>query len=217
MKKLARILPAMVCLLLSIIAVWKRDELSVHNISQLIAENTTWSGLILLILYALKSLSVAFPIAVLEVVAGVVFPLPVALILNFFGIVIALIIPYYTGKTTGYDLADQIIERNRWLKRISDYQSKNALFVSFLLRVVAVLPGDIVSMYLGASGVRFLPFLTGCLLGALPRMIAYTIAGDSIMSPDSTAFIVSVLLSVLLTVGSILIHYRVIKQQDKRN
>jgi uncharacterized membrane protein YdjX (TVP38/TMEM64 family) len=175
------------------------------------------SALILLLLYALKSLSVAFPIAVLEVVAGIVFPLPIALLLNLIGIVIVLTIPYHIGRLSGHDLADQIIGRNKWLERISEYQSKNAFFVSFLLRVIAILPGDIVSMYLGASGIRFPQFLTGCLLGALPRMIAYTIAGDSIMTPNSPAFIISVLLSVLLAVISFAVHYHLNRLHDEES
>lgn len=217
MNKVMRFLPIVACLIFTIIAVWKRDELSVQNISRLVTENVALSALILLLLYALKSLSVAFPIAVLEVVAGIVFPLPIALLLNLIGIVIVLTIPYHIGRLSGHDLADQIIGRNKWLERISEYQSKNAFFVSFLLRVIAILPGDIVSMYLGASGIRFPQFLTGCLLGALPRMIAYTIAGDSIMTPNSPAFIISVLLSVLLAVISFAVHYHLNRLHDEES
>lgn len=217
MKKVMRFLPIVACLIFTIIAVWKRDELSVQNISRLVTENVALSALILLLLYALKSLSVAFPIAVLEVVAGIVFPLPIALLLNLIGIVIVLTIPYHIGRLSGHDLADQIIGRNKWLERISEYQSKNAFFMSFLLRVIAILPGDIVSMYLGASGIRFPQFLTGCLLGALPRMIAYTIAGDSIMTPNSPAFIISVLLSVLLAVISFAVHYHLNRLHDEES
>ena len=217
MKKVMRFLPIVACLIFTIIAVWKRDELSVQNISRLVTENVALSALILLLLYSLKSLSVAFPIAVLEVVAGIVFPLPIALLLNLIGIVIVLTIPYHIGRLSGHDLADQIIGRNKWLERISEYQSKNAFFVSFLLRVIAILPGDIVSMYLGASGIRFPQFLTGCLLGALPRMIAYTIAGDSIMTPNSPAFIISVLLSVLLAVISFAVHYHLNRLHDEES
>lgn len=215
MKKVVRVLPFIICLIFTIIAIWKRAELSVLNISRFVSENVALSAFILLLLYALKSLSVAFPIAVLEVTAGVVFPLSVALFLNIIGIVITLTIPYYVGKASGRNLADHIIGRNEWLKRICDYQLKNAFFVSFLLRVVAILPGDIVSMYLGASGIQFIPFVLGCLLGALPRMIAYTIAGDNIMTPNSPAFIISVLLSVLLAAISIVIHYYVGRLNDE--
>ena len=212
-KKAVRAFPLITCLIFTIIAVWKRDELSVLNICRLVTENAALSAFILLLLYALKSLSVAFPIAALEVVTGIVFPLPIALLLNFIGIVIVLTIPYYIGRFSGHDLADQIIERNKWLERINEYQSKNAFFVSFLLRVVAILPGDIVSMYLGASGIRFPQFLAGCFLGALPRMIAFTIAGASIMNPNSPVFIISAVLSVLLAVISFVIHYHVNRPQ----
>ena len=212
-KKAVRAFPLITCLIFTIIAVWKRDELSVLNISRLVTENAALSAFILLLLYALKSLSVAFPIAALEVVTGIVFPLPIALLLNSIGIVIVLTIPYYIGRFSGHDLADQIIGRNKWLGRINEYQSKNAFFVSFLLRVVAILPGDIVSMYLGASGIRFPQFLAGCFLGALPRMIAFTIAGASIMNPNSPVFIISAVLSVLLAVISFVIHYHVSRPQ----
>ena len=106
MKKVMRFRPIVACLIFTIIAVWKRDELSVQNISRLVTENVALSALILLLLYALKSLSVAFPIAVLEVVAGIVFPLPIALLLNLIGLVIVLTIPYHIGRLSGHDLAD---------------------------------------------------------------------------------------------------------------
>ena len=111
-KKAVRAFPLITCLIFTIIAVWKRDELSVLNICRLVTENAALSAFILLLLYALKSLSVAFPIAALEVVTGIVFPLPIALLLNFIGIVIVLTIPYYIGRFSGHDLADQIIGRN---------------------------------------------------------------------------------------------------------
>ena len=133
MKKVVRVLPFIICLIFTIIAIWKRAELSVLNISRFVSENVALSAFILLLLYALKSLSVAFPIAVLEVTAGVVFPLPVALFLNIIGIVITLTIPYYVGKASGRNLADHIIGRNEWLKRICDYQLKNAFFVEAMI------------------------------------------------------------------------------------
>ena len=58
MKKVVRVLPFIICLIFTIIAIWKRAELSVLNISRFVSENVALSAFILLLLYALKSLSV---------------------------------------------------------------------------------------------------------------------------------------------------------------
>ena len=78
-------------------------------------------------------------------------------------------------------------------------------FLSFLLRVIGMIPMDVTSMYLGYTGVAFFPYLLATVAGALPKIIAITLMGDSITRPGSPAFIYSAIFTVVLSLLSVLV------------
>lgn len=58
----------------------------------------------------------------------------------------------------------------------------------FMLRACAVPPGDIVTMYLAASGVKFSTNVIDGVLGCFPYMVLTTFWGANIRNPESPAF-----------------------------
>ncbi|MGN1093277.1 MAG: hypothetical protein ACI4RS_06475, partial [Monoglobaceae bacterium] len=80
-------------------------------------------------------------------------------------------------------------------------------FISFFLRAISCLPADIVSLYLGSIKIKYVPYALWGLIGTLPGLIPATVAGASITDPTSTAFIVSIMLTALSSVGSIVIYH----------
>ena len=56
---------------------------------------------LLLFCYTLKSLTIFFPLVILEMAAGYLFPAPAALCINFLGVCIVLTIPYWVGCALG--------------------------------------------------------------------------------------------------------------------
>ena len=89
---------------------------------------------------------------------------------------------------------------------IAENQKKSPLFLSFFLRVIGCLPGDLVSMYLGACRIPYPTFLLGGLLGSVLHLVAYTVLGDSISEPGSPQFWISLGITVVLSIGTWLIH-----------
>lgn len=67
----------------------------------------------------------------------------------------------------------------------------------FLLRACAVPPADIVTMYLGATGMPYVTNLIGGVLGCFPGMVLTTFLGSSIRDPKSPAFWQSFTLNVV--------------------
>ena len=80
------------------------------------------------------------------------------------------------------------------------------LFLCFFLRAVSCLPGDIVTLYLGATRTPFWHNLLGGTLGILPGMVLATLMGSSIQDPSSPAFWLSAALSVGLAASSALLY-----------
>lgn len=122
----------------------------------------------LLALYAVKSLSVAFPLSALEAAGGMLFPLPAALAVNACGVAVAQAVPYLLGRRQRGGLG-ALRERFPALAALAPPAENGAGRAVFLLRLGGASPGDLVSMYLGAAGVPWRAYFVGGLLGSLPR------------------------------------------------
>ena len=136
-------------------------------------------------------MSFVFPIAVLQIATGHLFQTPVALLINFLGRAITLTIPYWAGRFSGADMVESLIRKYPKLEEICSRQGQNPLFISFLLRTFIFLPGDAVSLYLGATKIPFPHYLAGGVLGTTLGVVLSTILGSSIKEPGSPAFILS--------------------------
>ena len=142
----------------------------------------------LLLLYAAKSLSIAFPIMVLQVAAGHLFDPAAALALNILGLAIDLSIPYGIGRFSGSGLTARLLARYPKMDSLMKSQEGHYLFLSFFLRVIYLLPGDVVSMYFGSIKAPYPTTLLGGLLGGLPSLLAATLLGASVSQVGSPAF-----------------------------
>ena len=88
----------------------------------------------------------------------------------------------------------------------------NELFFAFFLRVINLLPGDIVSMVLGATKMKYGRYAAGSLLGLFPTMLAATFMGESILKPFSPTFLLSAGATVVISVVSFLVWRRTSKR-----
>ena len=74
--------------------------------------------------------------------------------------------------------------------------------LNFFLRAISCLPGDLVTLYLGATHTHFWHNFLGGTLGIVPGMILATVMGVGIQDPSSPTFWVSAALTVGLSVSS---------------
>ena len=198
--------PAIVCVLLLIWFLAAGDGISVDTILSYTPRNPVLAALLLLALYGVKSLTIVFPILLLQVAAGHLFPTGVALVVNLLGLVVDLTIPFWIGRASGSGL----------IQKLLGIQQNNTFFLSFFLRVINCLPGDVISMYLGATGTPYLTFLAGQMLGSLPSTICATVLGSSISDPLSPKLVLSLLLTILIAVSSSLFYYLYKKKTKKK-
>ena len=70
------------------------------------------------------------------------------------------------------------------LKTVVDYQNGNSLYISFFMRTLNFLPGDAVSLFLGAEKIPFGTYMAGGMLGTLPGVILATIFGANIKKSE---------------------------------
>lgn len=205
-KKILKFLPVVICIAFIILPLASSKEITVQAVLDFTPEAPLAAAFVILLLYALKSMSFVFPIAVLQIATGHLFKTPIALLINFLGRAVTLTIPYWAGRFSGADMIENLIRKYPKLDEIYSRQGKNPLFVSFLLRTFIFLPGDAVSLYLGATKIPFLHYLAGGILGTTLGVVLSTILGSSIKEPGSPAFILSASLMILVAVISTLLY-----------
>jgi len=199
-------IPLIICIILIILFLAFSNDITVQTILSYTPESPFAAAMVILLLYALKSVSFVFPIAVLQIAAGHLFQTPVALLINFLGRTITLSIPYWVGRFSGSNLINNLQEKYPKIKELCDKQGRNPIFISFLLRTFCFLPGDAVSLYLGATRIPYPYYITGGVLGTTLGVVLATILGTSITEPSSPAFWLSVSLMALMAIISVIIY-----------
>ena len=176
-------------------------------------EEPVKAALLMLGLYAVKSVSFIFPIAILQLAVGHLFATGTALLVNFLGRAVTLALPYWMGRFSGASMVESLTAKYPKLKTVVDYQNGNCLYISFFMRTLNFLPGDAVSLFLGAEKIPFGTYMAGGVLGTLPGVILATIFGANIKNPKSPAFWLSAVLLVMISVFSILIHRHISRKK----
>lgn len=199
MKKKWLLVAGSLSLLLGILA---GTDISPQTIMMYTPENPILAAIVILVLYAVKSLSVFFPVIVLQVAVGMIFPTWQALFVNFLGMAVVLTIPFRIGQRFGAEHAEKIAAQYPRFGAILNRKSDNSLFLCFFLRIIS-LPVDIGTMYLGSRGMPYKKSLCGGLLGTLPRLILATLLGANVQDPSSPAFWIFAALTILMSVGSL--------------
>lgn len=143
-------------------------------------------------LFALKSLTLVFYSGILFVASGLLFPLPLAIAVNIVGTAIMATIPYFVGKKSGQSYVDGMKEKHPKLRELEQLHIGNEFFFTVLLRSVNVLPLDPASMYFGAAGFKYLPYMLGTVVGMMTNIVTFPIIGGSAAEPGSKTFIISV-------------------------
>ena len=160
------------------------------------------AALFLWIAFAVKSLSLVFPVLLLFAVSGQLFPLPYALAVNTVGIAIALTVPYLIGRAAELSFTDKLVEKYPRLHEIRRIRERNGFFLSFISRAIGVLPCDVVSMYFGSTRLYYPAYIAGAVLGFMPDLICATILGQKIEDVRSPAFWITLAVNILACVGS---------------
>ena len=134
-------------------------------------ESPALAGLFLMGLYGLKSLSLVFPLLLLYLAAGAIFPLPLAFAVNTAGLAVCVSLPFLLGRRMGVDVQGALLRRWPQLARLEELERESAFRLLALVRAMGLLPCDAVSLWFGASGMRYGPYLAGSLAGMLPMML----------------------------------------------
>ena len=202
MERIRRVVPILFWVGLIVLCLIYKDRITVESIVNYTPENPVLAAGIIIGLFAFKSLTFFLFSGILYAVSGILFPLPAALLVNSIGVAVMASIPYWIGRKNGQNMLVQLCEKYPKLEMLRSLPNRNGFFVSFLIRLLGCLPLDVVSMYLGASGIRYNRYVLGSVLGLLPQMAAYTVMGMSSDDITSPAFVISLCCEIVLIAAS---------------
>lgn len=212
MKNKRKLIPIAAIVLMGIVftvIVKKSSEpLSVNTILRYTPENAMLAAGIVLLLFALKSLTVVFPLSILYLASGIIFQPVIAVLISTVGLAITITIPYWIGKYSGKQIVQEICQKYPKAGMIAQYQRTNTFFACFITRIVGFLPGDIVSIYFGACDTAYLIYLAAGVSGSLLSIITTTLLGEKISTPFSVEFMIVLLCRILVSVGAVVINYQ---------
>ena len=180
-----------------------RSKFTIDGIVGISSESMLFTALVMLFLFALKSVSIVVYSGLLYAASGILFPLPVALAVNIVGTAIMYTIPYGIGKIIGPPVAQKIYEKNKKLAFFKEIRKKNDFIFSFIMRTIEILPADPVSVYMGAVEVKYPLYLSGGILGFLSAIVLFTIMGTKVTEPGSREFIIALVIKVVIFLFSI--------------
>ena len=215
MKKLFRIVIIILYSVLLCLAIVCARRMTLDDLVSYAPSNLFMAVLFILWIYVIKSVSVFFPIILIQIASGFLFSAPLALAVNLLGIIIDAVIPYYIGKYSGSEAVERKTKSNERLKKVIDRLHKHEFFLPFFLRVISCLPSDLIGMYFGAHKLNFSKYLLASIAGVLPGAIPATFMGRSITEPLSPQFIISVLITVFSALISVVVFYVYTKKQRR--
>ncbi len=193
------------------------DDFSVESIVAGVPANRILAAVVMLALFALKSLSIVMYAGLLYAANGVLFPIPIAILVNLAGSFIMVSLPYWIGKRNGSAAVEAVLRKYPKTERLHKLRADNDFIFAYLARM-AGLPSDVVSLYMGAVNVEYGKYVVGSLLGFLPHMIIYPVIGMSIRDTHSTAFVASVcaeLVYIVLTATAYFIYHKRKQKKEK--
>lgn len=158
---------------------------------------------ILVCLFALyiAKCQLPIPMGVLCVIAGMVFSLPNAIIINIVFLSFFFIVKYIEGMWIGGGWAMMIlnIRKIRFLKQWVMFKGTGNPYILVISRLVPSIPLGMISKLYGSMHYDFIYYLVLSIAGFIPRMYIYTRIGAVLYNPFSKEFIILVMIIVAFT------------------
>ena len=201
--------------ILILIVVVNRNKITADLIINYTPSNLFLAALVMLLLFALKTMSVFFYSGILYTVSGLIFPLPVAVLVNALGLVVMIAEGYLNGRFLGSDLVGTVSEKYPKIVPILKLEDKRPFLFTLLLRMMKIINFDMGSMYMGATRAAFVPYAAASFLTVVPELILFAVVGKGISDLSAGNVFVAVIIYAAITIASMLLIAWLAKHPEK--
>ncbi len=207
--RLRPLLVALACALvvLGIALAWRYTALSglvtADNVRAVLktVRGEPWAVVIVVLVFVLAG-AIIFPLNILILTTAAVFGPWLGILYGGAGTVTSGLVMFFLGGLLGREALYRMLGE-RWRHGLEGVRKRGLLAV-VTFRLLPIAPFTLVNLAAGASGIRFVDFLVGTLIGMLPGLVLMSIMGDRIvriLSEPSAGDIAIVVLCVAGLIG----------------
>ena len=194
----------MLFMVVAMLVLMKKFNINIDNAAEFatyIKGGTLTVALIIIAFTVVKSFALVFPPAVIFAVSGLLIDnLALAIFINFIGVALSMILPYYLGRFTGKDMLDTLKERFPKIKKLDDFAGKNEFMVVYVVKASGVVPSDLMNVVYGAMNINFMKYFIASNIGMLPFNILFTLLANKgdLSNPYSLLYIIPIPVFVVI-------------------
>lgn len=203
-----RYLPLIIIGILFMFFALHYKKLSVEDILNFTPSNYFLAGIIMILIFAIKSVSMIIPLTVLYISSSILFSWYWAIIVNLIGLFVCMTIPYYIGKFSGKNLVDKLISKYPKVNKINNIKAKNEWIFVFIVKILGFIPNEISSIILGSLNTEYKTFAIASVIAKSPSMIATTLLGANINQPGTLGFKLSISIAILAFIFIVFIYWK---------
>lgn len=152
-----------------------------------------------------------FPVPVLALAGGLSFGLWDGTMYTLIGALVNSTAMYYLAKMLSRNTIRTYLKEKMpkiWWEKFMNANSRDSFFIVFICRLIPAMPYNVINYISGLADIKFTQYSIATLIGILPGTVIFLNVGDKILDIKSPEFIFSIILVVLLTIGSILLGKR---------
>ncbi|MBE6029683.1 MAG: TVP38/TMEM64 family protein [Clostridiales bacterium] len=201
--------------ILIVLVVVNRNKITADLIVNYTPSNLFLAAVVMLLLFALKTMSVFFYSGILYAASGFIFPLPAALLVNALGLMVMISEGYLNGRFLGSDLVGTVSEKYPTITPILKLEDKRPFLFTLLLRMMKIINFDMGSMYMGATRAAFGPYAAASFLTVVPELILFAVVGKGISDLRAGNIIGAGVIYAAITIASMLLMAWLAKHPEK--
>ena len=144
---------------------------------------------------------VFFPVPVLALAGGILFGLGLGSLYTFIGALLNCSLMFFMSKSMGREKLQRLLRDKlspSMYEKLMKAKSKEGFILLILLRLIPLVPYNLINYGFGLSPMGFKMYLLGSALGIIPGTLVFINVGDHALNPKSGGFLVSILLLLLL-------------------
>lgn len=174
---------------------------SVNEIKDFVLSYGFYAPLVFIILFTIIPLTL-FPDALLAIAGGLIFGLYEGSLYIMIGAFCGATLSFFIARYCGSWLRGKL--KSEKFLNIDNAVKKNGFLIIFLLRLIPLVPFDIISYSAGFSSIRYKDFILASLIGVIPGVLVYANIGAASLAFGSNEFYISIALLLALMVISML-------------
>lgn len=130
-------------------------------------------------IFGLKGLTFVIPAMLVYVSVGMAFDTVTAIIISLAGIALEVAVTYWLGRALGGEYVTKLLKKVKGGDKILGMKNTSRFSTVFVVRLIA-LPIDFSSLFFGSMKTPFFRYVLFSVLGIAPRVVAFTLLGDSV-------------------------------------